>query len=277
MSFPLFKDVDKVVTNFFKDDFDFQHALKTKAKGPNGVTVTNTTNFYSPLTEKPIPLTGKITTKWEHESGFTVDKLELKSDGGIVVETSLAKVTPGLTLEFKGDDSNKADIGFVYKHEHATVAGEVDVAEFSAAKASVVTGANGVNVGVSTSVTLDKFDVKTLDFAVGYTHPSKIFAGFRATNKFSQFGLTLYHFACSKYQVGGSFTYNPEKAKATAVVGASYACCPDTTIKAKVCNEGKVAVSVKQALKNNTTVTGVAEVPVNDMCNYKLGLTLTLG
>merc|ERR1719390_78888 len=100
MSFPTFKDFNKNVTDIFNDDFDYKYGLKVKTNAPRGVGVTVSTD-YSPKGGKT-SLLGKISAKWAHESGFAIDKVEMKSDGSLSTETSLSGVAPGLKFEFKG-------------------------------------------------------------------------------------------------------------------------------------------------------------------------------
>ena len=85
-------------------------------------------------------LVPKLALKWVHASGFTLEKLEVSPDCKLVVETSLSNVTPGLKLEFKGNDANKADLSFTYSAPAATVTGEFDISGFSGANASISGG-----------------------------------------------------------------------------------------------------------------------------------------
>ena len=94
---------------------------------------------YASKGDKPL-LPSKLTFKWKHASGFAVDKLQVKNNDGIVTETSMTGVAPGLKFTFKGDDNLKADLGVEYSVDNATVTGELDVVEFSRLRLSGVFG-----------------------------------------------------------------------------------------------------------------------------------------
>lgn len=274
MSLPLFKDFDKCVKDLFSDDFDTTNALKVKTSAPYGVTLTTTTDIHCGTCKS---LGGKISTKWAHESGFAVDKFDLKSNGGVAIETSLSGVAPGLKFEFKGDDSNKADLGAVYKHELATVSAELDVAEFSSLKTSVLGGNNKFTAGASVGLCLgDKFDFKTLDVAASYKL-DKIFTAFSVTEKFSRYGLSLAYFGCPKWSVAAQASFAPETSATAGCFIGTYKCNPNTQVKAKMCTEGNVGISLKQTLDKNASAVAAVGFPISDISAVKYGVTLTLG
>jgi hypothetical protein len=219
-----------------------------------------------------------VAAKWAHESGFALDKLEVKGNGSVVVETSLAGVFPGGKFEFKGDDQNKGDLGVVYKHELATANVEFDVAEFSAVNASVLAGKGAFTGGASATLALgDKMDFTKFDVCGSYSVGKDIFAGLSVTNKFSKYALSLGYFACSNCKLAGVFNFTPEKSATSLQIGGAYKCNPDTTIKAKANSEGVLGFSVKQMLSKDCSITAAAQVPSSDFSAYKLGINGVIG
>jgi len=274
MSLPVFKDIDKCVKDLFTDDFDCTSALKVKTAGPFGVSVTTTTDVSCCGVKA---LGGKISTKWAHDSGFAVEKFELKSNGGVAIETSLSGVAPGLKFDFKGDDSNKAELSTTYKHELATATAEVDVAEFRTVKASVLGGNNKFNAGAAVGVCLgDKFDVSTLDVAATYKL-DKFLTGFSVTEKLAKFGVTFGYFGCPKYSSVAQFTFVPESSTLRGFLIGTYKCNPNTQVKVKANCQGDIGVSLKQNLDKNASLVAAVGLNASDISAVKYGVTLTLG
>jgi hypothetical protein len=207
-----------------------------------------------------------------------LDKLEVKNNGSVVVETSLSGVAPGLKFEFKGDDANKGDLGAVYTTPQYTATAEVDVAEFSSAQASVLAGTGPYTGGASAAFSLgDKVDVKSFDVAGSYAVAQNYFAGINVTNKFSKYALSFAYLAGSNYTIAGLLNFVPEKSSTSLTLGGLYKCNPNTNIKAKINSEGTLALSVKQFLAKDCTVTAATELPTKDFSAYKFGITASLG
>jgi hypothetical protein len=225
--------------------------------------------------EKENKLVPKVAVKWAHASGFTLEKFESTVDAKFALETSLTGAAPGLKLEFKGNDAEKADLLFTYKHDLATVTGEFDISGFSAAKLSVSAGTGAVAVGGSADVKISKAAVEstTFNLGLGYTVP-KIFAGLRAEKNFSNYAALVSYNVKDDLTVVAKVTHSAKETGAT--VGAVHKCNPDTTLKAKVTSGGVFSASVKQAFDKKFTVTGSAEIPSN-LNNLKFGVNATLG
>lgn len=276
MSIPQYKDFNKSTLDILDEDYDFKNFLKVKSKAPHGVTLTTTTDFN--CNGGKCSVGGKVSAKWAHESGFALDKLEVKNNGSVVVETSLSGVAPGLKFEFKGDDSNKGDLGAIYKTQQYTATAEVDVAEFSSAKASLLAGTGPYTGGASATISLgDKVDVKSFDVAGSYAVANNYFAGLSVTNKFSKYALSLAYLAGSNYTLAGLFNFTPEKSATSLTFGGIYKCNPKTNVKAKINSEGTLSVSVKQFLASDCSVTAATELPTKDFSAYKFGITASLG
>jgi len=255
------------------EDFDLKYTLKVKSAGPYNTTLTNTTT----LDCKDLKISPKLSVKWPHPSGFTLEKLESTSDCKFTVETSLTGVAPGLKLEFKGNDSSKSDLSYTYSIPQATITGEVDVLNFNSVKASVNGGSGDFTAGANVDVKMAKstIDSYTVGLGVGYTVPKTLFVGARADENFGAYSALATYSGLKDVTLAGRATYKKEKLGAT--VAAVYKCNCDTTIKVKANVTGGVfAASIKQNLPGKFAVIGVAEFPAQ-FNSCKFGLNATLG
>lgn len=275
MSLPVYADLDKSVQDLFKDDFDLKYALKVKAAAPYRVNLTQTTDFTSKGGKTS--LNGKVSAKWAHESGFTLDKLEIKNDGSLVSETSLSKVYPGLKLDFKGDDSFKGDFGATYKCSAASLTAQLDLVEFSSLKASAVAQVGPARTGGAIELrTGDKAEIKTMDVGVSYAVDDAFFA-LKTSDKFAKYNASASYKLQNKYTLGGLFSFSPEKSAMTGAGAVTWACCPNTNIKLKADLDGVVSGSVKQSLSKTCTVVGATQLDIHDPAAFKIGVSATLG
>lgn len=272
MSFPTFKDFDKTSADLLGDDFDYKFTLKVKSAGPANTTLTTNTQYC----EKENKFFPKLSLKWAHPSGFTLEKFESTHDAKFSVETSLTGAAPGLKLEFKGNDAEKADLLFTYNHASATVTGEFDISSLSSAKLSVLGGSGPVTAGASADVKIAKSSVESTNFnvGVGYTAPKQFFVGVRAEKNFANYSALFSYNVNNELTLVGKAGHCAKECGAT--LGAVYKCNPDTTIKTKVTTCGVLSASLKQNFDKKFTVTGSAEIPSN-FNTIKVGVNATLG
>lgn len=278
-NWPAFNKFDSAQADLLGDDFDSKYSLKVKSAGPYGTTLTSTTTFKESKDGKGCcncTLVPKLAVKYAHSSGFTVEKFEVTDTAKATIETSLVGVAPGLKMEFKGNDSDKADLSFKYVAPVATVTGEVDAYGFKSAKASVCSGHGDITVGANANIKVDKMAVQSTTFGLGmgYKMPN-IFVGLRADNNLSKYSARWSYDGFKGVNVAGDVVH--DKDVNASVVGA-WNCNPDTNLKLKVAtNDGGILyASCKQSFPNKFSVIGSAEVPVS-MNNIKFGLNATLG
>jgi len=218
-----------------------------------------------------------MSLKWIHPSGFTLEKLDVSSDCKLNVETSLNGVAPGLKLEFKGNDSNKADVSFNYSIPQATFTGEVDIHNLACAKATVLSGHGPFVAGAAAELKLAKSaaisDQTVFHVGAGYAVP-KLFVGARACNNFSNYSANFNYEATKEIWLAGKVCYTSKDTVAT--LATVYKCCPNTTVKVKADTSGIFAASIKQLCDKKFSVVGSAEVP-STLTNIKFGLNATLG
>jgi len=275
MSYPVFKDFDKSTTDLINDDFDNKYSLKVKSSGPyNSTLTTNTTWSAKDNNQSLVP---KLSLKWSHESGFNLEKLEISQDCKLNVETSLNNIAPKLKVEFKGNDTDKADLSFNYSIPQATFHGEVDVHNLSGLKLSALGGQGAFTAGAAAEVKLGKsassIDQTVFHVGLGYTIP-KLVVGARACKNFSHYSATASYDATKELQLAGKVNYNSKETSAALV--SIYKCCPNTTVKVKADSTGVFSASIKQAFEKKFTVVGSAEIPSN-FNSVKFGLNATLG
>lgn len=217
-----------------------------------------------------------MTTKFVHASGFTLEKLEFSSDCKATVETSLVGILPGMKLEFKGNECDKADVIVNYSIPAATFTGEFDVNNFSSIKASVNGGNGPYTAGVSADVKIAKSAVESTSVSVGagYTVPKQLFVGLRACKNFNDFSALFSYILNNDFTIAGVVSHGGKGSSAT--LATVYKCNPDTTIKVKANSCGVISASVKQQFEKKFAVVGSAEVP-SDFNAVKFGINATLG
>lgn len=277
MSLPTFKDLDKSVADIFNEDFDYKYTLKVKSAGPQNTTLTTNTQ-YDANQNKLIP---KLSLKWAHASGFTLEKLEAAQDLTFNLETSLTGAAPGLKLEFKGNDKDKADLSFSYKVPQATVTGDFDISNLASAKASFVAGNGPIAGGANVDLKIAKSNIESATFGLGfsYTVPKVAFVALRADKNFSNYsGLASYNttdpISGKPLTLAGQVGFSGKDT--TASVGSVFNWCPEASLKLKVSTNGVFAASLKQTFDKKFTVISTTEVPLQ-LNTVKFGVNATLG
>lgn len=273
MPFPTFKDLDKAPADLIADDFDSKVTLKIKSSGPSGSTITTTTEYVE-KDNKPM-LKPKLALKYMHDSGFAVDKLELSPECKMTVETSLAGALPGLKVEFKGNDSEKADLSCKYTLPAATMTAGLDINNFSSADFSVSSGQGPFTGGLAMKLASVKDEYK-LSFSLGLAHtvPGVCFAALRAKDSLTNYSLLFSYSHLKDTEIAGSVDYSPKGILGT--VAASYIVNPKVTVKAKANTDGVISASVKQNFEKKFALVTSAEVPAS-FNTIKWGVNATLG
>ena len=221
----------------------------------------------------------KVSGKWAHPSGFNVDKLEFAGKDKIKLETSLTGLAPGLKLEFKGASAGSGNLGSVYKHSAATVTTDLDIAGFSCASASVVSGSKGFLAGASANFALaGKFEVKDFSAGFGYQPSSNVYAGVVGNKKFSEFNAALQYGVKPNLTIGALVDVVPKSSSHKFNIATSYVCNPNTTVKVKVNSDGLINASVKQQCPGKKfTVVGAAQFDTRNTSALGFGVTASLG
>jgi len=275
--FSVFKDFDKDTADVFSDDFDSKISLKVKSAGPHSTTLT--TNIELVDKDNKCSLKPKVSLKWPHPSGFTLEKMEFTNDCKMTVETSLVDAVPGAKFEFKGNDSDKADLSIKYSIPAATFTADFDINSLSKGEVSVCGGSGAFVGGLSASYAGSKDESKTpskvsVGLGVSHTVPKVCYTAVRAKDNFTSFSALFSYSSIDNLLLAGSVNHNSKKTLATAL--ATYKVDPSTTVKAKANTEGIISASIKRSCEKKFTVVGSVEVP-HTLKTVKWGVNATLG
>jgi len=279
MSYPVFKDFDKSTSDILSEDFDTKYTLKIKSAGPSGIAITTNTTYEN--SKNPASLSSKVSAKYAHASGFTLEKFEVGSTGSVTAETSLAGAADGLKLEFKGNDSDKGDVSFTYTTPKATFTALVDVLKLKKAEASVSSGHGAFTGGASASIGTSPYALSTTTLAVGYSVPKVFNASIKADKNFEK-NFSLYkglfsYTATKDITLAGEVSYPTNKPAAFALAGV-YKCNPKTIIKLKAISSGVINASAKHEIDAAKKCSAVATAQFETgLTNPKFGLNITLG
>jgi hypothetical protein len=284
---PHFKDFSNTVTDILNDDFGDKKSLKIKHTTPdvqgNGIGVTSELLLSSYF--------GKLSAKWKHASGFSLDKLSFDNKG-VKYEASMSKLSEGLVVKATGDVNASKPLSTIEaEYTQPTVAASLktDIG-FDQTVASAVLGQEGIQVGGSV-IFKRKSGVEDYPLAIGYGD-SKYFASVSAEDKLRKFGLAARYNVCDKLSLALFGLSGLEFSKGSPnqlELGASYKWNNFTTAKAKYAfvdgqkrgnNAGSLEATVNSTpLRKVNLVCGVA-IPVSgvaDVNSYKYGAGITLG
>ena len=231
---------------------------------------------YDPTKESK--LSTKLSGKWGHPCGLTVDKLEFANDGKVTTETSLITTANGLKLEFKANDCDKGDLGFIYKHKNATITGEFDTLACSKANGSISLRHGRFAAGAIADIKIAKSSVSSAAYTLGgsFEMPNAVFAGVRISKNLSEYSGIVTFVANPNSTLAGNILYSTKSKTTTGALATLYKLDADTTFKLKAASTGTLNASVKRQLDKKFVVIGSAEVP-SSFSGLKFGVNATLG
>lgn len=261
-----FSDIAKGPKDLLTDDYATKFTLKCKKNaGPVAVTIETERGSGGALSSK-------VGTKFLY-SGLSVDKAQMKADGGHVLETSI-KAADGVKISFKGNKG--ADLGVDYTKGLFYGTGVLDVKDMSRFSASACLGlSSGVKFGGDTTYALSgKTGISSFNVGASYS-TGPVFASLTTASKMSQFNVGLLYKVNDDISVASQTTHSSSKAFDVLAVGGAYR-APVGTFKAKVGSDGIICASLIKEIAPKVTVTASGSVAASDMSNFKYGLGIVM-
>lgn len=183
-------------------------------------------------------------------------------------------MSPGLKLDFKGNDGDKADLSVQYKIPALTFTGDFDINNLSKAETSICGGHGAFTAGLSVAFPDLKTSKPTVGLGFAHNVPEVCFTALRVKDNFSAYSLIFSYTQLKGLAFAGSVDYSPKKTLGTLV--SSYKYCPSTVLKAKATTDGIFSASIKRSFDMKFSVIGSVEGS-NAFKSFKWGVNATLG
>ncbi|KAI2488604.1 Eukaryotic porin [Fragilaria crotonensis] len=261
-----FADISKSPRDLLTDDFTSAISLKCKkSAGPVAVTIETERGSGGALSSK-------IGTKFTY-AGLSFDKVQVKADGGYVLESSL-KVAPGVLVSFKGNKG--ADLCVDYTNGNILATGILDVKDMSKISTSACIGLpSGIKVGGDLTYGLSgKTGVTGANLGGSYA-TGPLFASLTTTSKFSQFNIGLLYKVTPELTLASQTSHSSAKPVDVLSIGGAYKDSKAGTVKAKFGSDGTISACLIREVAPAVTFTGSVSLTTSGE-NLKYGLGISM-
>jgi len=289
-----FGDFSKSVTDTFdKSGFTTDKKIKQTFKTPEifggAVTLSQELKGFNDF-GKGSGFNGKISAKWKHSCGFSVDKFDNDVSKGTVLETSYNKfAVPGLSLAVNMNKAygDKAKVSFPvelkYQNDVINTSLATEAPGFSSFTANITMASEGVMVGSSLKFKDGLGAPSDYPISLSYTHKDYV-AGIEATNQLKTFTLLGLYKATPQLKVAGKFMI-PDQEKKNVALAAVYSLNDEFNTKVASMYSYDTGAKKEKTLECSVVANPVKQVetgcalafPLSDFSKYKYGLTFTLG
>lgn len=217
-------------------------------------------------------LSSKIGTKFAY-AGFSVDKGQIKADGGQVLETSV-KPYPGFTLGFKA--SKGADLCLDYTQGTFFATSVLDVMDTSKVSASASYGlSSGFTFGGSAIYGLaGKTGFTAYDMGMKYSQ-GPLLASVTTSAKLSSFNLDLLYKVNDDITLASQTTHSSAKSVDVLAIGGLYK-AKFGIVKAKIGSNGILSTALIKEIAPKVIVKASGSVSTSDFSNFKTGLGIEI-
>lgn len=255
-----------VLLDLLSDDYSSSITLKCKkGAGPVAVTIE---------TERSAggALSSKVGTKFSY-AGLSVDKGQLKADGGRVLETSI-KPCPGVKVSFKANKGADLCVDYTKGNFYATsVLDILDQSKFAATASLVLP--SGFAFGASTNYALaGKTGFTAYDIGAKYSQ-GPLLAAVTTSGKLSTFNLGVLYKVNDEVTIASQTTHSSAKTCDVLAIGGLYK-APFGDVKAKIGSNGMLSAALIREIAPKVTLKASGSVSTSDFSNFKTGLGIEM-
>jgi hypothetical protein len=265
--------------DMLSDDYGSKKTMKIKHSALGATFTSTTESKKGSLLSK---LSAKYALKHFKPINVKIDKVELKPDTSLLVETTVDGVAKGLALKLKVSKASGLDgtVGADYSTDMIAASFKTDALQLgNQMDCDVVTSFGDIAMGACVKVPAES----DVDYTLGarIVNDSFFAAVTAATQGSDALKYALYGTvnATPELLIGAKAVIKGTVSEADATVGVSYKLHKDTTVKAKLDRaKGDVgaSVAVKHTLEKGCTVTTSCDLPFSSLSNYKLGFGLEM-
>lgn len=249
------------------DDYTSAITLKCKKNaGPVAVTIE---------TERGAggALSSKVGTKFSY-AGFSVDKGQLKADGGRVLETSVVPCN-GCKISFKANKG--ADLCVDYQTGNFLATGVLDVLDQSKVSATASYALpSGIAFGTGTDYSLaGKTGLSAYDVGVKYSK-GPLLASLTTSSKLSKYNVSFLYKVNNDITVASQTSLSSAKTCDNLAIGGMYNLNKYGVVKAKIGSNGVLCGAWIREVAPKVKVTASGSVSTSDFSDYKTGLGIEI-
>ncbi|KAJ4963424.1 hypothetical protein NE237_023363 [Protea cynaroides] len=268
----LFSDIGKKAKDLLTRDYSCDQKFTVATYSVNGLALASTAVKRGGLS------TGDVATQFKYNNALVDIKVDTESNVSTTI--TFAEILPSTKTiaSFKLPDYNSGKLEVQYFHEHATVTSAVALNQSPIIDLSATIGTPTFAFGAESG-----YEAKSGSF-------TKYNAGFSVTQPDSSFSMILadkgdtlkasyvHHLDQIKRSAGvADITRRFSLNENTFTVGGSYAVDPQTVIKAKLNNHGKLGALLQHEFKPKSLLTVSGEFDTKSLeKNPKFGLSLAL-
>jgi len=267
-----FADIAKKSSDLLSEDYFTGISLKCKKNaGPVGVTIETERGGSGTLSSK-------VGTKFSY-GGVSFDKVQVKADGGQVLETSLPICKPVL-LTFKGGKG--ADLGLEYTNPKANLVATatMDVKDWSKVSTSACMGvaSAGILVGADATYSLSAKSsspcISAYNVGASYTK-GPLVVSVTSAAKVSQWNLGTLYKVNDSLTLATSTTHSSAKPVGSFTVGGAYK-ASFGTVKAKVSSGGKVDAVLIKEVAPKVDLKASGSISALDPATFRYGIGIIM-
>lgn len=252
--------------DLLNDDYTTVISLKCKkAAGPVGVTIE---------TERAAggALSSKVGTKFVY-AGFSVDKGQLKADGGRVLETSVSPC-PGCKVSFKANKGADLCVDYTKGDFYLTsVLDVLDTSKFSAT-ASMALPSGFVFGGATNYALKGKTGFSAYDIGMKYTQ-GPLLASVTSAAKLSSVNVGILYKVNDDVTLASQTSHSSSKNLDVLAIGGIYK-APFGNVKAKIGSNGMLSAALIKEVAPKVIVKASGSVSTSDFSNFKTGLGIEI-
>ena len=255
------------ITDLLSDDYSSGISLKCKkSAGPVDVTIETERGSGGALSSK-------VGTKFAC-GGVKFDKVQLKADGGQVLESSLSPCSHVL-LTFKGNKG--ADLGLEYVKGSLAATGTLDVKDMSKFSTSACVGVgSGVLLGADAAYSMSGKATALSGYNVGASYTKgPLSVSVTTASKISQLNVGTLYKVNDSLTLASSTSHTSAKPIGSFTVGGAYK-ASFGTVKAKISAGGNIDACVVKEVAPKVDVKATGSISSFDPSTFKYGLGIVM-
>ncbi|XP_043709970.1 mitochondrial outer membrane protein porin 2-like [Telopea speciosissima] len=268
----LFTDISKRAKDLLTKDYSCDQKFIVTTYSENGLAITSTAVKKGGLS------TGDVATQCKYKNALIDLKVDMESNVSTTI--TFTEILPSLKTiaSFKLPDYNSGKLEVQYFHEHATFTAAVALNQSPIMDLSATIGTPTFAFGAEAGYEAKSGSFTKYNTGFSVTQPNSIFSMILSDKGDTLKASYVHHLDQMKRSAGvADITRRFSLNENTFTVGGSYAVDPQTAMKARLNNHGKLGALLQHELKPKSIITISGEFDTKTLDkNPRFGLSLSI-